>query len=133
MFLTMQPHTISRQAGITLLELMIVVTIVGLLAAVAYPLYTGHLSKVRRTDAKASLLALAGRLERCYTVTQSYEACVEGLNDRDESMQGFYDIRVDPTVSTYALVASPRGVQAGDACGDLTLNQAGGRTPVACW
>ncbi len=56
----------------TLIELMIVVFVVALLAAVALPAYQGSVRKARRAEAKAALTTCAQRLERYYTENNSY-------------------------------------------------------------
>ena len=52
--------------GVTLLELMIVVVIVGILASIAYPSYRQFMERAKRTEAKALLLEIATNQERCY-------------------------------------------------------------------
>jgi type IV pilus assembly protein PilE len=64
----------QRQAGFTLIELMIVVAIVGILVAIAYPSYSDYLVRSRRAEAKQGLIELAQMLERNYTVANSYAA-----------------------------------------------------------
>ena len=61
-----------RQAGITLLELMIVVTIVGILAAIAYPSYRQQVIRSTRTEAKVALQQSAQALEKCFTRYMAY-------------------------------------------------------------
>lgn len=61
-----------KAKGFTLIELMIVVAIVGILAAVAYPSYTRHVEATRRTDAQASLMAFAQAMERLYSEDGTY-------------------------------------------------------------
>ena len=61
-----------RIFGFTLVELMIVVGIVAILAAIAFPLYSQQVRKSRRTDAKNAVLDLAGREERLNSTTNSY-------------------------------------------------------------
>lgn len=67
-----------RQAGFTLIELMITVAIIGILAAIAYPSYTDYVVRSRRAEAKQGLIELAQMLERNYTVANSYAAYPNG-------------------------------------------------------
>jgi type IV pilus assembly protein PilE len=60
------------QRGFTLLELMIVVAIVGILAAIAFTVYSAQVQKSRRTDARTAVLDLAGREERFFSVANNY-------------------------------------------------------------
>jgi type IV pilus assembly protein PilE len=60
------------QRGVTLIELMVVVAIVGLLAAIAIPTYRRYVVRANRTDAKTALLQTAQALERCYTNSSPY-------------------------------------------------------------
>ena len=69
-----------RACGFTLLELIVVVAIVGLLAAIAYPGYQEHVRKGQRAEVSGLLLDNAQRLEHHYASTGSYdEGTVEGL------------------------------------------------------
>ena len=58
---------IGRQRGVTLMELMVVVVIVGILAAIAYPSYRAQVRRSNRTEARVALEQTAGALEKCYT------------------------------------------------------------------
>lgn len=62
----------KKAAGFTLMELMIVVAIVGILAAIAYPSYMDSVRKSRRADAKAALSNAVQALERYYTEKNTY-------------------------------------------------------------
>lgn len=67
-----------RGAGFTLIELMIVVSIIGILAAIAYPGYQDYLRKSRRADVMGSLTSFAAAMERHYTQHNSYLGTVQG-------------------------------------------------------
>ena len=131
--------TLRRLRGFTLIELMIVVVVVGILAAIAFPSYTRYVEKARRADAKSALLDASQRLERCYTQNNTYVGCpVAGT-----SPDGFYAIAATAqTVTAFTLTATPvaTGPQAGDIrCGTYTLQSTGARAASGslgtdlCW
>ena len=66
------------QKGVTLMELLVVMVIVGILAAIAYPSYRAQVMRSHRSDAKIALERAAQTLERCYTNSnpQGYGGCV---------------------------------------------------------
>jgi type IV pilus assembly protein PilE len=128
----------------TLIELMVVVVVIGILAAIAYPSYQEQVRKSRRADGKAMLMEKAQQLERCYTRFASYvgndPAC--GIVLPEESEEGYYAIStVARDASSFILTATPQGDQANDAkCGVLRLTNTGaqGSEGVAtdandCW
>ena len=67
-----------RQSGFTLIELMIVVAIIGILAAVAYPAYTNSIAKGKRGEARAALMNLLQQEERYLTQMNTYETFAAG-------------------------------------------------------
>jgi type IV pilus assembly protein PilE len=148
--------TSSKQRGLTLIELMIVVAVIAILAAIAIPAYDDSIRKARRGQAKADLVALAQHLERCFTVNNTYLAACSGVaanlnlagstwarSPRPSALPSaapfFYTIsaQAGATASTYVLQAVPQGDQAADVCQTLTLSQAGVRgttsTRTDCW
>lgn len=127
-----------RQHGFTLIELMIAMVIIGILATIAYPAYTGYVQEARRAEAKSLLFDAAQTLERRYTANSSY--CQKDPCDPNslEIKTEFYTVGLSSlTDTTYTLTATPKGSQNNDECGTFTLNQAGSRTPkggdVDCW
>lgn len=134
-----------KQQGLTLLELLTVVTLLGIIAAIVYPTYENHVENGRRADAKAALTAVAQRLERCHTVQASYQDCIPdesfNANNRLSTEQAFYEVSVaTPSANTYLLTAVRIHAESRNTCGNLTLNQLGVRgviesdKPAAdCW
>lgn len=113
--------------GFTLIELMIVVVIVGILAAIAYPSYQDQVRKSRRADGKGALLQTAQQLERCYTRFASYNDANCGVALPVDSPEGFYQVSAAAlNASSFTLDAAPQGDQASDAeCGTLRLAHTG--------
>ena len=68
-----------KTAGITLIELMIVVVIIGTLAAVAIPAYRGYTERVQRTEAKEALLALVTNQESFRLTNNTYTTDLDAL------------------------------------------------------
>jgi type IV pilus assembly protein PilE len=129
--------------GVTLIELMVVVTIIGILVAIAYPGYQSQMQKTRRADGKAALLNAAQQLERCFTRFNAYNnagcAAATALGAGVPSPDGWYIVTDVPTATAFSLDATPQGVQAGDTqCNVLTLDNRGdrdatGTVPANCW
>jgi len=86
----------SREAGVTLVELIIVMVVVAVLAMIAVPSYQDSVRKSRRTDGRVVLNDTAQRLERCFTQFGAYDAAGCGIADGEEilSPEGFYTVTV---------------------------------------
>jgi type IV pilus assembly protein PilE len=136
--------------GFTLIEMMIVVAIVGILAAIAYPSYMEYVRKSNRAEAKTELLDIATRLQRCYTSFARFDdsancavyADLTDGNGIDTRGNGFYNIRITAlaggsTRTTYELTAvaveTPQTQDKTNGCDSLRLSHTGIREPQICW
>lgn len=130
--------------GFSLIELMIVVAIVAILAAIAIPSYSSSVEKGRRADGKAALAGAVALQERQYSLTNQYSNDISILGGAT-SNEGFYTLSVDYTAFSgacasdkdcYTLTATAIGAQASDtACAVLTVDSFGKKTPAGspCW
>ncbi len=124
--------------GFTLIELMITVVIVGVLAAIAYPAYTDHMIKTRRSDGQTALLNMAASMEHYFTENNTYVgATPTALGLTTASLQGYYNVTItQATATAFTLTATPQGAQTADTtCGALTITNTNvkGPNPSTCW
>lgn len=128
----------DRIRGFTLIELMIVVAVIGVLAAVAYPNYTEYLRKSRRADCKAVMLTYANALERRFSTDNAYPDDLGGFTCPSDGGTTTYalNLNVANGGTSYILTAVPAGTQAGDSCGTLSLSNTGAKAATGtgtCW
>ena len=129
----------KRTCGFTLIELMIVVAIIAILSAIAYPAYNKYVYRSRRSDAYAALNQDQAIMERCYAQYFSYQPTTGSCPAIPASSpEGYYQIGTAITSSTYAIKATAIGPQAADTgCATLSLDQAGNKTSTGgsanCW
>jgi type IV pilus assembly protein PilE len=127
-----------KHLGFTLIELMITVAVVAVLAAVAFPSYQQHVRKSRRAEAQSFMMAVASRQQQFLVDTRSYATTVAavGVQVPSNVTQG-YTMALDVPAggTTFTLTLTPTSIQSADACGTLSIDQGGSKTPATsgCW
>jgi type IV pilus assembly protein PilE len=141
-----------NQQGFTLIELMIVVAIVAIIAAIAIPSYNSSVIKSKRAIGKAELLEVLARQEQHFVNNKAYATTLTALgyganpylidDQGDETAADpIYQIALAPggSTTTFTLQAIPQNSQASDTqCGTLQISNTGlksatGTSPTLCW
>jgi type IV pilus assembly protein PilE len=135
----------ARNTGVTLIELLVTVAIIGILSAIAIPSYTEYVRRSNRTDARAQLMQAALFMQRSFSQNNVYpDVLPVSLTRSPAEGDKKYDIAVVTAAGgmSYTLTATRAATMATDECGDYVLtnsggrsllNQASGRTADVCW
>lgn len=133
-----------RELGFTMIELMIVLVVVAILAAIAYPAFTSQIQQGRRADAQQELMDMALRQEKWRANHTEYGTLPDighpcpGSGAQADACD-YYDFGLNNrSATTYTLTATPKNSQASDKeggvpCDPLELNQSDEKTPEECW
>ena len=137
--------------GFTLIELMIAVSIVAILAAIALPSYQEQIRRSRRSDGQVALMAIAIAQEKMRGHCTQYASTLSGTPSCDAdganaalgldatSSEGYYRLSLSGASSAgFTATAVPIGHQARDtaggiSCNPLTIDQDSNREPRECW
>lgn len=128
-----------KQKGVTLIEMLIVVAVIGVLTAIAYPSYQSHVLKGHRTQAMGDMIKIQLALEESYTQNSAYDfdivssgSCSFCDTDKDR-----YVFTITPQTADYIITATAQTKQENDTdCLDkkrLTLNSNSKGSPERCW
>lgn len=131
-----------RMRGVTLVELMIVVIILGILAAIAYPNYRDAAARAKRNEAKAALLQIATNQERFYLNNNTYTNDMTQLgfpvSDDFETASGSYTVDVSgANAQNFTATAGYNNVdKESTKCNSFTIDGRGQKTSLPltdCW
>ena len=125
--------------GMNLIELLIVVTVMGILLAIAIPSYSSYMLRVHRTEAIRMLLQASMCQERIYAGHSRYDTSQCYPASEHQRYRITY-ASPDTQDRSYVALATPQGAQLDDPCGSLSLDQNGARgisardiSLVKCW
>lgn len=128
-----------KAKGFTLIEVMIVIVIVGILAAVALPSYRNHVIRAARVQAQTELLELASLQEKIFLNSNNYTASVTGDYNgttggglgraSGQTNDGRYNLSLDITApaQTFVLTATPVTGSTQEGDGNLSISESGKR------
>ena len=124
-----------KQKGVTLIEMLIAVAVIGVLTAIAYPSYQDHVLKGHRTQAMGDMIKIQLALEESYTQDSAYDfTIVSGGScsfcDTDSER---YTLAVTQQDPGYLITAKMESLQKNDECEDLSLDQTSKGLPERCW
>ena len=114
----------KRSKGFTLIEAMVTVTIIGLIAAVAWPAFESQAMKNRRTEAVNAISRVAAELQDYHADNLTYLGYVASPAITNGLVN--YQVNTNLAAGTYTIVLTAINGMAADAeCTSFTLNNLG--------
>ncbi len=125
------------QQGFSLTELMIVVAIVAILAAIGMPAYRNYAMQAKRADAHNAITTMANLQERFFTENNSYAGNPTQLgyaSSTPPSTDGYWQLSIPSASATgYTLRAVPSATHTDPDCAQIEQNSLGAKSPTTCW
>lgn len=126
----------KSKAGFTLVELLIVMAIVAILGVIAVPSYRNYVVGARQNSAQQALLRMAGAMENCYSMNQTYEGCFgtgnSGVTDflTANDLESYYELSsmTNVTARDFKVAVQAKGGQFNDvasSCQVLAVDRLG--------
>jgi len=127
---------LHNKKGFTIIELVVVVGIIGVLAAIAIPMYSNYRANAYRASAQATLVEGAQNMERYFTRNNSYAGAAIGAEVQASTEAGKYTLSFPaaPTAAAFTIRATPSFTEA--KCGYLEITQTGAKSSEIagnCW
>ena len=112
----------TMQKGFTLIELMIVIAIIGILAAIAIPSYQNYIKKAAYSEIPLAMSSIRTAIDTCYGIEKSLAACDTAASIGETLPTGLTGKalnKIEMTATTAVVTATPnayKGIVAGDTC-----------------
>jgi len=124
----------KKTGGFSMLELMIVIAVIAITLVWAIPSYEDSVRKAKRSEAQSKMREFEVCAARRFTIDSNFsnaDSCHPDPDAEDED----YTYTVVDGAASYTITATPKGRQADDKCGTMTMVQTGAATPttVGCW